>query len=74
MGKEPTRLRRTFTPQFKKDAVRLVVEEGKAMICDSTSTRPPRFELPEAQQAQNHAPPQIGAKRPDKQRTSERLR
>jgi transposase-like protein len=29
MGKETTRLRRTFTPQFKKDAVRLVVEEGK---------------------------------------------
>src|SRR5262245_14763038 len=31
MGKEPTRLRRTFTPQFNKDAVRLVVEEGKSL-------------------------------------------
>jgi transposase len=31
MGKETTRLRRTFTPQFKKDAVRLVVEEGKSL-------------------------------------------
>ena len=26
-----TRLRRTFTPQFKKDAVRLVTEEGKSL-------------------------------------------
>jgi transposase-like protein len=31
MGKEATRLRRTFTPQFKKDAVRLVVEKGKSL-------------------------------------------
>ena len=31
MGKETTRLRRTFTPQFKKDAVRLVTEEGKSL-------------------------------------------
>src|SRR2546423_1137863 len=31
MGKETTRLRRTFTPQFKKDAVRLVIEEGKSL-------------------------------------------
>ena len=30
MGKQPTRVRRTFTPQFKKDAVRLVTEEGKS--------------------------------------------
>ena len=29
MGKQTTRLRRTFSPQFKKDAVRLVTEEGK---------------------------------------------
>ena len=31
MGKETTGLRRTFTPQFKKDAVRLVVAEGKRL-------------------------------------------
>src|SRR4029450_10206814 len=31
MAKAPTRLRRTFSPQFKKDAVRLVVEEGKSV-------------------------------------------
>ena len=31
MGKETTRLRRTFTPQFKKDALRLVIEEGKSI-------------------------------------------
>ena len=31
MGKATTRLRRTFTPQFKKDAVRLVTEEGKSL-------------------------------------------
>ena len=31
MGQDATRLRRTFTPQFKKDAVRLVVEEGKSL-------------------------------------------
>ena len=31
MGNETTRIRRTFTPQFKKDAVRLVVEEGKSL-------------------------------------------
>ena len=31
MAKGTTRLRRTFTPQFKKDAVRLVVEEGKSL-------------------------------------------
>jgi transposase len=31
MGKQATRLRRTFTPQFKKDAVRLVTEEGKSL-------------------------------------------
>ncbi len=31
MGKQTTRLRRTFTPQFKKDAVRLVTEEGKSL-------------------------------------------
>jgi len=31
MAKAPTRLRRTFTPQFKKDAVRLVTEEGKSL-------------------------------------------
>jgi transposase-like protein len=30
-GKETTRLRRTFNPQFKKLAVRLVVEEGKSL-------------------------------------------
>jgi hypothetical protein len=29
MGRETTRLRRTFALQFKKDAVRLVTEEGK---------------------------------------------
>jgi hypothetical protein len=29
MGKKATRLRRMFTPQFKKDAVLLVTEEGK---------------------------------------------
>ena len=31
MGKAPTRVRRTFTPQFKRDAVRLVTEEGKSL-------------------------------------------
>ena len=31
MGKATTRLRRTFTPQFKKDAVRLVTAEGKSL-------------------------------------------
>ena len=31
MGKRTTRVRRTFTPQFKKDAVHLVVEEGKSV-------------------------------------------
>jgi transposase len=31
MAKAPTRLRRTFSPQFKKDAVRLVTEEGKSL-------------------------------------------
>jgi len=31
MGKQPTRVRRTFTPQFKKDAVRLVTVEGKSV-------------------------------------------
>src|SRR5207244_12177648 len=31
MGKGTTRLRRTFTPQFKKDAVHLVVKEGKSV-------------------------------------------
>jgi len=31
MGKQPTRVRRTFTPQFKKDAVRLVTDEGKSV-------------------------------------------
>ena len=31
MGKGTTRLRRTFTAQFKKDAVRLVTEEGKSL-------------------------------------------
>ena len=31
MGKRKTRVRRTFTPQFKKDAVHLVVEEGKSL-------------------------------------------
>ena len=31
MGKATTRLRRIFTPQFKRDAVRLVVEEGKSV-------------------------------------------
>jgi transposase len=31
MTKAPTRLRRTFTPQFKKNAVRLVTEEGKSL-------------------------------------------
>jgi transposase len=31
MGKGTTRLRRTFSPQFKKDAVRLVTEEGKSL-------------------------------------------
>ena len=31
MAKASTRLRRTFTPQFKKDAVRLVTEEGKSL-------------------------------------------
>ena len=31
MGREPTRVRRTFTPQFKRDAVRLVVDEGKSI-------------------------------------------
>jgi transposase len=30
MGKEPTRVRRTFTPQFKRDAVRLVTD-GKSV-------------------------------------------
>ena len=30
MAKEPTRVRRTFTPQFKRDAVRLVAE-GKSV-------------------------------------------
>jgi transposase len=30
MGKEPTRVRRTFTPQFKRDAVRLV-NDGKSV-------------------------------------------
>ena len=31
MGKQPTRVRRTFTPRFKKDAVRLVNVEGKSV-------------------------------------------
>ena len=31
MEKEATRARRAFTPQFKRDAVRLVVEEGKSL-------------------------------------------
>lgn len=31
MGKQPIRVRRTFTPQFKKDAVRLVTDEGKSV-------------------------------------------
>ena len=31
MGKQPTRVRRTFSPQFKKDAVRLVTVEGKSV-------------------------------------------
>lgn len=31
MGKGTIRLRRTFTAQFKKDAVRLVTEEGKSL-------------------------------------------
>lgn len=31
MGKGTTRVRRTFTPQFKKDAVHLVVEDGKSV-------------------------------------------
>jgi transposase len=31
MGKETTRIRRTFTPQFKRDAVRLVTAEGKSV-------------------------------------------
>jgi transposase len=31
MGKGTTRLRRTFTPQFKKDAVCLLTEEGKSL-------------------------------------------
>jgi len=31
MATAPTRLRRTFTPQFKKDALRLVTEEGKSL-------------------------------------------
>ena len=31
MGRVPTRVRRTFTPQFKRDAVRLVVDEGKSI-------------------------------------------
>jgi len=31
MGRQPTRVRRTFTPQFKRDAVRLVVDEGKSI-------------------------------------------
>src|SRR5215813_8436280 len=30
MAKEPTRVRRTFTPQFKRDAVRLV-DAGKSV-------------------------------------------
>src|SRR5947208_9589616 len=31
MGKRTIRVRRTFTPKFKKDAVHLVVEEGKSL-------------------------------------------
>ena len=31
MGRQPARVRRTFTPQFKRDAVRLVVDEGKSI-------------------------------------------
>src|SRR5207245_2983038 len=31
MGKRTIRVRRTFTPQFKQDAVHLVVEEGKSL-------------------------------------------
>ena len=31
MGRGTTRLRRTFAPQFKKDAVRLVTEERKSL-------------------------------------------
>src|SRR3989442_15954815 len=31
MGKRTIGVRRTFTPQFKKDAVHLVVEEGKSL-------------------------------------------
>ena len=36
MGKGTTRLRRTFAPQFKKDAVRLVTEEGKSLSAVAT--------------------------------------
>ena len=31
MEKEATRVRRVFTPQFKRDAVRLVVDGGKSL-------------------------------------------
>ncbi len=31
MGKKTTRVRRTFTPQFKRDAVNLVVHGGKTV-------------------------------------------
>ena len=31
MGKKTPRVRRTFTPQFKRDAVDLVVKEGKTV-------------------------------------------
>ena len=31
MRKQAARLRRTFAPQFKKDALRLVTEEGKSL-------------------------------------------
>lgn len=31
MKKEPTRIRRTFTPEFKRDAVHLVTAEGRSV-------------------------------------------
>jgi transposase len=31
MGRKSSRIRRTFTPGFKRDAVRLVVDEGKSV-------------------------------------------
>jgi transposase-like protein len=36
MGKGTTRLRRTFTAQFREDAVRLVTEEGKRLTEGAT--------------------------------------